>query len=117
MAYEVVFAEDAELDFKAILRFLIESHVDFGETEKSAFAASVRRTESIRKDVMSLARAPYRGTLHEDLLPGLRHVTLDRAIVYFQLDEAGNTVLVLAVFFGGQNHHERILARLREKQK
>ena len=59
-----------------------------------------------------LAAAPHRGTLHDDLLPGLRHVTLGRAVVWFDIVEETREVRVLAVFFGGQDHQRRMLARL-----
>ncbi len=44
--------------------------------------------------------------------PGLRHVTKGRAIFYFFIDEATKSVHGLAVFFGGQDHHQHMLARL-----
>ena len=46
------------------------------------------------------------------LLPGLRHVTIERAIYWFDVPEAERTVRVLAVFFGGQDDVRHMLERL-----
>jgi plasmid stabilization system protein ParE len=61
-----------------------------------------------------LGRAPFLGTLREDIMPGLRRVTKNSAIYYFRTDEARECVDVLAVFFGGQDHQRRMLMRLME---
>ena len=62
--------------------------------------------------MLSLGEAPHQGTLRADLLPGLRSVTKDRAIFYFDIDDDRRTVRILAVFFGGQDHTRRMLMRL-----
>lgn len=59
-----------------------------------------------------LASIPYQGTRHPELGDGLRQVTKDQAIHYFELDEAKKVIAVLAIFFSGQHHNRRILARL-----
>ena len=46
------------------------------------------------------------------MLPGLRHLTIGQAIVWFDIDEDVKLVRVLAVFFGGQDHIRRVLTRL-----
>ena len=68
--------------------------------------------ESIRQDTKKLARLPHRGTTHDHVLPGLRHVTFGQVIVWFQVDDDAQTVRVLAVFFGGQDHTRKMLTRL-----
>jgi plasmid stabilization system protein ParE len=50
--------------------------------------------------------------MHDDILPGLRHVTLGRAVIWFDVIEDKSNVRILAVFFGGQDHIRRMLARL-----
>jgi plasmid stabilization system protein ParE len=62
---------------------------------------------------MALGAAPHQGTLHNTLLPGLRSVTKGRAIFYFEADDKKARVLVLAIFFGGQDHQRAMLKRLR----
>lgn len=112
MAFKVSFAADAERDFELIFDFLVESYLAFGESDEAAIEHAFERVQSSRKDAMSIAKAPFRGTLHNDLLPGLRHVTLNRAVFWFDVVEAAEGVRILAVFFGGQDHHRRMIARL-----
>ena len=60
----------------------------------------------------SLATAPLRGESRDDLLPGLRHLALDRAVYCFRSRAEQRDIHVLAVFFGGQDHQRRMLVRL-----
>lgn len=112
MTYKVTFAAEAERDFELIFEFLLESYIDFGEAVASAIDRAEERVQAIRAEIEALANAPYRGSLHEDILPGLRHVTLGRAVIWFDVVEDENNVRILAVFFGGQDHFRRMLARL-----
>lgn len=112
MAFKVVFAADAERDFELIFDFLVESYLGFGESEESAIERAFERVQSIRKDAISIGKAPFRGTAHSDLMPGLRHVTLNRAIFWFDIVEATEEVRIFAVFFGGQDHRRRMLVGL-----
>jgi len=41
--------------------------------------------EAFLTNVERLAVAPVRGTCHEDLLPGMRHLALDQAIDWIQV--------------------------------
>jgi plasmid stabilization system protein ParE len=68
--------------------------------------------EAIIASAERLAVAPFRGESHEDLLPGLKHVAFDQAVLWFQTDSRLQQVRVLAVFFGGQHHQRRMLLRL-----
>jgi plasmid stabilization system protein ParE len=112
MAFKAVFADDAERDLDLIFAFLVESQIAFGEAPGDAVEGALKRAEANRADAETIARAPYRGTLDEGLLPSLRHVTINRAIFYFDVDEGRQEVLILAVFFGGQEHRRRMLERL-----
>ena len=60
----------------------------------------------------TLATAPHRGVLHPELGPNVRHLTKDRVIFYFQVVEDIETVRILAIFFGGQDHQTHIRKRL-----
>ena len=114
MAYEVLFAADAEQDFELVFEFLVESYLGFGEAMQTAIKQAERRIQSIREEIEGLTGTPHRGTLHDDLLPGLRHVTLGQAVVWFDIVEESEEVRILAVFFGGQDHQRRMLARILE---
>lgn len=112
MDYEVAFAADATRDFALIFDFLVDAYVGFGEDAETAIARAESRVQSLREDIERLGAKPHRGTLHNDLLPGLRHLTIGQTIVWFDVDEEAKTVRVLAVFFGGQDHVRRMLVRL-----
>ncbi len=112
MAFKVAFAEPAENDFDAIFAFLVESYLGFGESPGAAIEHALQRVQSIRADAGMIGRAPYHGTLHDDIARGLRHVTIGRAIFWFKVFEELEEVRVLGVFFGGQDHQRRMLVRL-----
>ena len=59
-----------------------------------------------------LAKHPFRGTLHDDMLLGLRHITIGRAIYWFDILEDVRLVRILAIFYGGQDHQTKMLTRL-----
>lgn len=112
MAFKVVYTAPAERDIELILDFLVESHVEFGDTPELAIERAGTRVQAICDDGDSIGRAPFRGTLDDKLLAGLRHVTINRAIFYFDVHEAKEEVSILAVFFGGQDHRQQMLRRL-----
>ena len=108
----IEFAEGALRDLELILEHLAEAYRAFGEAPVEAIDHAARRVRAIIDAADRLALAPHRGAIHDDLAPGLRHVTLERAVYYFQV-EGGNEgrVRVLAVFFGGQDHERRMRLR------
>lgn len=117
MAWRVEFADEAERDLDLIFDHLLESYQEFGEGFEEAFARAEARVRMVRRAADRLGTAPHRGERHDALLPGLRHVTMDRAVYWFEVDEAmgdatAGRVRVLAVFWGGQEHTRRMLARL-----
>jgi plasmid stabilization system protein ParE len=101
-----------EADLTAIAGFLLDSAVSFGRSFEEAEDLATERIQAFLRETQALRRAPYRGTLRPELGPGLRNITIDRFIVYFQIEEATKTVRILAVFFGGQDHTRRMLARM-----
>ena len=80
--------------------------------KKNATPASEHWSRILRTHSACIGLAPFQGTLRDDLMPGLRQVTKNRAIFYFLVDEAAGQVRVLATFFGGQDHLRRMLARI-----
>lgn len=109
----VEFAENALRDLDLIFDHLAESYRGFGEAEDEASEHAAHRLRGILDVAVRLALAPHRGGRHDDLAPGLRHVTIDRAVYYFRVgDGADGPVRVLAVFFGGQDHQRRMRLRL-----
>ena len=115
--FKVVFSEDAELDFELIFDFLFESYLSFDEDIETAIEQAEKKTQSIRKAADKLVKHPFRGTLHDDMLHdkftgGLRHITIGRAIYWFDILQDEGLVRILAIFYGSQDHHTRMLTRL-----
>ena len=112
MKYAVERALDIDRDLAAIFDFLIESYQMFGEDPDTAIERAAARVRSIETAMLSLGDAPHQGTLRPELLPGLRSVTKNRAVFYFDVDDDRRVVRVLAVLFGGQDHQRQMLKRL-----
>ena len=112
MAFDVVRSRASDRDLAAIFDHLIAAYQALGDTPGDALDRAAARVRAIEDDMERLGRAPFQGTLREDLRPGLRQATRNRAVFYFEIDEAAQQVRVLAVFFGGQDHVARMLRRL-----
>jgi toxin ParE1/3/4 len=115
VTYKVERIEAVERDLDLILDFLTRSHLELGESADRAWEMAADRMRRIHHAIESLGDLPHTGTLHNDLLPGLRSVTRERAIFYFKINEEQRVVTVLAVFFGGQDHLRHMIARLRSQ--
>jgi toxin ParE1/3/4 len=112
--YRIVRSRQADRDLRSILRFLIQSHMRSGASFAEAKNRGAAKILAIRDAMKALVSLPHRGTRRETLLPGLRNVTMERAIFYFTVDDEAQLVRVLAVFFGGQDHQREMLKRLRK---
>lgn len=110
--WAVTFAADAIEDLSLIEAHLAESYESFGESAVEARAHAESRIDAILTAAERIATAPLRGAVHEDLIPGLRHLTIDRAIYWYLVDEAQQRLRILAIFFGAQDHQRRMLLRL-----
>jgi toxin ParE1/3/4 len=112
MRFRIEFSAEAELDVALIFDHLFESYRAFGETVEEALDRSENRIRAIRSQADRLADAPHRGERQDGLIPGLRHLTLERAIFWFEVSEAEQRVRILAIFYGGQDHVRHMLTRL-----
>lgn len=90
--------------------------MQFGDGFAEARERVAARMRQIDEAMMGLAKTPYQGTLQPKLMAGLRHVTKNRAVFYFTVDDEARIVRVLAVFFGGQDHQNIMLQRLLERR-
>ncbi|MCO6180125.1 type II toxin-antitoxin system RelE/ParE family toxin [Ciceribacter sp. RN22] len=112
MAYEVRRSAESDRDLDLIFDHLVNSYLSFGDSIVEAFSRATARVRRIEADMDALAHAPYQGTLWPEVATGLRHVTKNRAIFYFDVDDERQLVRVLAIFFGGQDHQRLMLVRL-----
>ncbi|WP_197435558.1 type II toxin-antitoxin system RelE/ParE family toxin [Agrobacterium vitis] len=116
MAFDLVRSAASNRDLDLIFDHLIEAYLSFGDAIQEAFDRASARLQAIDDDLKALVHAPFQGTLLPTIGPDLRHVTKNRAIIYFKVDEVKNQVQILAIFFGGQDHQRHMLARLGERQ-
>lgn len=112
MVFRLEFSADAERDFELIFDHLLRSYLDFGERLDTAVDHAGRRISEIRDAAGRIKTASHREERRDDILPGLRHLSIFRAIYWFDVDEEGRTARVLAVFFGGQDHVLHMMRRL-----
>jgi toxin ParE1/3/4 len=112
MAFRVVRSRSSIRDLDLIFDHLVESYVNLGETPVDAVNRAANRIRAIKVDMMAIAAAPYQGTHLDKLETGLRSVTKNRAIFYFDVDDKAQVVRILAIFFSGQDHRRHILKRL-----
>lgn len=115
MAWTTEDAEAVESDLEAIFEHLFDSHLHFGHTIREAGIMAAQRVDAIATRRLTLANAPHRGTRHSLGGRSYRHVTIDRAIYWFTLDEAAEVLRIEAIFFGGQDHLDRMFTRLQEE--
>lgn len=113
MAFKVTRALGVRADLEAIYDHLFESYLAFGDDVETARDRAERRVAGIDAEFDFLARMPFQGTLRPNLGPQIRNVTKDNAVIYFRIDEAGQHLVIEAVFFGGQDHQTAMLKRLR----
>lgn len=94
MSYRVVFSPEAEEQLAALYNYI-------------AVAASpdiaARYTEAIVSYCESLCTFPNRGTMRDDVRPGLRITNYKkRAVIAFDVD--AEKVSIIGVFYGGQDY-------------
>jgi plasmid stabilization system protein ParE len=115
MAFRVLRSVDGDRDLVLIFDHLLQSYIALGDSPLDAAERAATRVRTINADMEALGRTPHQGTLMPELAPGLRHVTKNRAVFYFHVDEQQHLVRVVAIFFGGQDHLQHIIRRLSGK--
>lgn len=112
MTYRVERAEDTGRDLEIIFDFLFDSFLAFGEDADTAMERASRRVLAVEDAMAGLGKVPHQGTLRPEFGEGLRSVTKERAVFYFEVEDEARVVRVLAVFYGAQDHQRRMLLRL-----
>lgn len=93
-AYRVIISGAAERDLAAIARYI---------AQQSSRDTARGFIERLKKSCQSLADAPFRGSLRDDLGVGLRTFGVERrATILIAVDEQAAEVVVLGVFYGGR---------------
>ena len=103
MGYRVGFAPEASDQLEALFLYI---------AERSSPAIADRYTSAVIATCESLALFPLRGVAREDIRPGLRLTHhKGRTVIAYSVDEDAQTVSIIGVFYGGQNHESTLAAR------
>jgi len=99
MTYTVIFALGARTQIDKL-------DADISEAASPEIAA--RYTDAITDYCQSLATFPHRGIRRDDIRPGLRVTNYrGRTAIAFAVDNDIRTVLILGIFYGGQDYESR----------
>ena len=110
--FKVVRSIQCDLDPSLIFDHLFNAYREFGDDPEPALERAAKRIRDMEDRLFALGDMPMQGIPEPRLMAGLRHVTKDKAVFYFIVDEEQRVVRVLGVFFGGQDHRRRILERI-----
>ena len=94
MNYAVIFSPEAEEQLSALYRYIASA---------ASRNIAARYVEAIVSYCESLSTSPLRGTMRDDIRPGLR-ITNYRGRAVIAFDVTGKQVSILGVFYGGQDY-------------
>lgn len=101
MSHRVVFSPEGSDQLEALLIYI---------AERSSLEVATRYTDAVIATCEGLAQFPLRGVAREDIRPGLRLTHhKGRTVIAFAVDDAAQTVSILGVFYGGQDHGAALL--------
>ncbi len=110
--WNLEFSAEAEWDFELIFDHLASSYIALGDEPDAALMRAANRIRGIRTSVNVLAQSPHMGTLRSDIQAGLRFVRVEKTAIWFLPDEERTCFVVVALFFGAQDHTRHMLARM-----
>lgn len=94
MSYRVVFSPEAEEQLVALYGYIAVA---------ASPSIAAKYTEAIVSYCESLCTFPHRGTMRDDVRPGLRITNYKkRAVIAFSVDD--EQVSIIGVFYGGQDY-------------
>jgi plasmid stabilization system protein ParE len=96
MNYRVIFSPEAEEQLAALYNYIADA-------ASPDIAAGY--TEAIVSYCEGLHTFPIRGTVRDDVRPGLRITNYQkRAVIAFEVDEATKQISIIGLFYGGQDY-------------
>ncbi|NTE82433.1 type II toxin-antitoxin system RelE/ParE family toxin [Agrobacterium tumefaciens] len=99
--YTVILHEEAEAE-------LLRLYGDLASYERAGPEVAWRYVSGIRSFLNELSTFPKRGTVREGRIPGLRIIGYRRSVsIAFSVED--NYVMVLGVFYGGQEVRDDVL--------
>ena len=106
------YSEHAERDFELIFDHLFDAYVELGDSPGETLERSAERIRKLRVEIDRLVDTPYIGTVRPDIHPGIRFLRRDKAAVWFLPVESEATLIVVAIFYGAQDHIRKMLSRM-----
>ena len=102
MSYTVVFAPEASDQLEALYLYI---------AERASPTIAQRYTEAVVATCEGLAVFPLRGVPRADIRPGLRLTHhKGRTVIAYAVDEETQSVSIVGVFYGGQDHEAALSA-------
>lgn len=94
--YRIIFDATARRDLANLYEYI---------SDRATPAVAERFTTKLYQYCAGLAITPERGTLRNEIRPGLRTVGYRRrATITFHLDHTARTVVILGIYYGGRNY-------------
>ena len=104
MTYRVRFHPLVARDLEAVAQWII----DYAGSE-----VAQRKLAEIEREIASLARTPHRGSIRDEIAPGLRAVpAARRAVIAFTVDDDAKEVHVHCVTYSGADWVSRSRGRI-----
>ena len=103
MRYSIRFHPLVARDLDAIAQWII----DYADAETAE-----RKLAEIEQVFASLVRTPHKGSIRNEIAPGLRAIPAGRkAVIAFTVDDEAGEILVHAVTYGGSDWVARARSR------
>ena len=104
MTYRVRFHPFVARDLEAIAQWIIE----YAGSETAR-----RKLAEIEQQITSLARTPHRGSIRDEIAPGLRAVPAGKsAVIAFTVDDGAREVLIHCISYSGADWMSRSRGRV-----
>lgn len=99
MTYRIRFHPAVSSDLDDVVQWLID---------RAGPASAARRLAEIEATIDSLAAMPHKGSIRDEIAPGLRAIPAGRkAVIAFAVDDATSEVLILVVSYAGADWTSR----------
>ncbi|MFN3994599.1 MAG: type II toxin-antitoxin system RelE/ParE family toxin [Tabrizicola flagellatus] len=108
MTWRIRFHPRVARDLASIVQWIL----DYAGPDVAA-----RKLAEIEATIATLKDTPHKGSLRDDIAPGLRAIPAGRkAVIAFVVDDAAAEVLIYAVTYGGADWAQRSMRRRKERR-
>ena len=105
MSYRLRFHPLVEQDLETIVGWIIDH---------AGSEAATQRLAEVEQTIVSLARTPHKGSIRDEIAPGLRAIPAGRkAVITFTVDDTAREIFIQAVSYGGADWAARSRSRSR----